>query len=116
MLFSILCASVILLAVVFYMLRAKGKQEQKKFGGYSQTLLLTIQRNGVEMEPADIRIQFRDKKRVDYVLAVYEGKDVVTLKSIEKNLQKMVKEKFPNHQMRILTDFKRNSRRNPETA
>ena len=99
----------------WYLVQAKNKMEQKKLEQFSQTLLSVIQEHGVDMKPGDIRIQLKDKKSVDYILDVYEGRDVVMAKTIEKNLQHMVQEKFPNYHIRVSTEFKKSGRKNSRT-
>lgn len=104
---------VILLAVAggLYIPRAMDRREKQKFERFIPDLLILIRRLGVDIEVDDIRFQLKGKRSVDYTVSVYQGNDVVMLKTSEKSLQRTISEKFPKYTVRIFTDFKKNRRR-----
>lgn len=84
--------------------------ERRKFERFSERLLWVIQGAGISMEMDDIQVQHRKRKDVYYIFDVYDGHDVVMLKTIEKKLKKIIAKEFPSCQVKILLNFRRNGR------
>lgn len=104
---------------IFIVLQVKNYRDGKeydKFKKYGETFVHDARRFGVHLFEKDVRVQMKSNKKMEYVLNVYGDEQEEKIKPLVTKYTELAKAEFPDYQIQIFLNKKREARPHEKTA